>query len=816
MAYTYKKRVNTNSKHSSGFPGGDPFKKNPSTGGNCTWWAWGRFKEVYKLATGKSLSWNSGSGNACAFYRIMGNHGYKTGKTPRPGAIICWGYYGKAEGNPGHVAFVEQVYPNGDIEISQSGWSSGPIANRKITKSSGYKFGYNNDHFNGFIYNKVDFTNPDGSVAAGGGHDKSWYIKKYGTGAEVYFEMQKYKYSHKAICAVLGNMQQESGIRVKTGGSFDGNGSEGLCQWTFGRKTKMQKYAKEHSASSRWDSVDGQVAYLHYELTHNEKSGGKVLANNSLSLDNMTKEFERKFERAADKYANLPARVKYAKTWDSRMSGAGDAEGGAYSEGAQAAVNMQQRSSQLYSSENYKWASDQEEFQESEASRKSREKTKSIKDYLSSINVASPENKQSFAVPDYITIKPSNKKSTLIKSSTGILPIAQAMVECPFVEIDFNGVVVGTLRNSVDDFPNHISNLEVEKINGQIHKYTVNIVHQIRPGEDPNLFDRILSRARYNKISLKYGDYSSNVVYGDEKIFITDVVMNRDYVSSRISYTIHATSAGSLITSYKLNFQSQTNKPSTIINDLLYTNKETSDLLLEAFPGMKNKTTVNSNNLIPVNDSPLELDEKLNISPIEYINYLVSCMSNMTNSKNSIIRNSSYYITYENDYDNKMGGAYFNISEISSDTIPNYGNHIYEINVGYPDNNFVMSFSVDNESAWSLFYNNSSVASEYIYSIDKNGNRVKEYSPNLMSSSNPFNEIQKNWWTSMVHFPINASIVLKGLIKPIMLMDYVIINVVFYGQKHITSGAYIITGQRDTLSSDGFRSTLALTRVGAN
>ena len=180
MAYTYKKRVNTNKKHSINYPNNNPFKKNASTGGNCTWWAWGRFKEVYTKATGKSLSWTAGGGNACAFYRIMGNAGYKRGKTPKPGAIICWGYNGRAEGNPGHVAFVEYVYKNGDIEISQSGWSSGPLANRKITKKSGYKFGYNNDHFNGFIYNKVEFTNPDGTVVSGGGsgstadHPRSW------------------------------------------------------------------------------------------------------------------------------------------------------------------------------------------------------------------------------------------------------------------------------------------------------------------------------------------------------------------------------------------------------------------------------------------------------------------------------------------------------------------------------------------------------------------------------------------------------------------------------------------------------------------
>ena len=126
-----------------------------------------------------------------------------------------------------------------------------------------------------------------------------------------------------------------------------------------------------------------------------------------------------------------------------------------------------------------------------------------------------------------------------------------------------------------------------------------------------------------------------------------------------------------------------------------------------------------------------------------------------------------------------------------------------------------MGFSVDNDISWSILYNNYNIADEYIYSIDSNGNKIKNYSPNLMSSTTQLNEIQKNWWTQMTTFPINASVTLKGLMKPIMLMDYIIIKVVFYGQEHITSGVYVVTGQKDTLSSDGFRTTLALTRVGS-
>ena len=222
---------------------------------------------------------------------------------------------------------------------------------------------------------------------------------------------------------------------------------------------------------------------------------------------------------------------------------------------------------------------------------------------------------------------------------------------------------------------------------------------------------------------------------------------------------------------------------------------------------------VNSNNLIPSNDAVLDIDEKTNVNTIEYINYLVSCMSNVGNGVDDIIRKSTYYITYENDFYNQLGGAFFKIHEVANSVI-NASNNIYEVTVGYPDNNYVMGFSVDNNIAWSILYEKGNISDEFIYKIDDNGNKVKQFSPNLMTSSSNINETQKNWWTQMINFPVNASLTLKGLMKPIMLMDYIIVNVVFYGQQHITSGVYAITGQKDILSGEGFRTVLALTRIG--
>ena len=817
MAYTYKKRVNTASKYSIIYPNGNPFSRVSKTGGigNCTWWAWGRFKEVYNEATGKNLSWTAGAGNAGSFYRIMGKAGYKTGQTPKPGAIICWSYNGIKNGDSGHVAFVEQVYKNGDIEVSQSGYSSGCMANAKHTKSSNYKFSWNGAVFNGFIYNRVEFTNPDGTVAAVSAtadHPKSWYINKYGNEARVYFWLIKLGYSHKGTCATMGNISQESNFNTEII-SKDGYGSQGLCQWTGDRLSNLKSFAKKNGLS--WKTVEAQCKFLDHEL-QSYKSLRKKLVSGDGKLYDLTYDFCFTFERPAKAYANMTNRSNKAETYYKRYGGAGAGEGGIAEEEVEGSVgiNMQQRSSQLYSSANYQWVTQKDENEDTSKSTIQNQRNV-IKQYLQNIKIENPqEATSSGAVPDFIPLT-ATKRKTVDKIANSVLSVADAMIEAPFVELDLGGTIIGSYNNSVDKYPNHISKLEVDKINGEINKYAIELVHQIRAGEDPNLIDKIISKVRYSNIKIKYGDYQSNVIYGDENAIITDVNMNRDYVSSKITYTIYATSAGELVTSHKLNFPAKKDKPSNIINDLLYNNPNTSPLLLDAFPGMKDSSLVNSNNLIPTNDAELKIDEKYNISTIEYINYLVSCMSNISNDVNSIVRNSNYYISYENDFNNKLGGAFFKITEVKKDTInTSNSNSIFEVTVGYPDNNYVMGFNVDNDIAWSLLYENGAISDEYIYSIDDNGQQLKDYSPNLFSSSSLINEVQKNWWTQMVNFPVNASLTLKGLMKPIMLMNYVIVNVVFYGQKHVTSGVYTITGQKDTLSGEGFRTILSLTRVG--
>ena len=71
------------------------------------------------------------------------------------------------------------------------------------------------------------------------------------------------------------------------------------------------------------------------------------------------------------------------------------------------------------------------------------------------------------------------------------------------------------------------------------------------------------------------------------------------------------------------------------------------------------------------------------------------------------------------------------------------------------------------------------------------------YSPAISNNTQEYRTTEKDamWWSSVTQFPIKATLTLKGLLKAATLMSYVKINTYFYGQKHLSSGLYIINKQ---------------------
>ena len=139
------------------------------------------------------------------------------------------------------------------------------------------------------------------------------------------------------------------------------------------------------------------------------------------------------------------------------------------------------------------------------------------------------------------------------------------------------------------------------------------------------------------------------------------------------------------------------------------------------------------------------------------------------------------------------------------------------MDIGYPSGSYVSSFTVNSDNTWSILYDYSKEIQQpqYSYSINKEGDVVSVESPAITKSSKYLKttEADKTWWTQMTQFPITAKLTIKGLLRPTLLMTYIKVNTYFFGHKHVSSGLYIITRQEDSIDSNGYKTTLSLTRI---
>ena len=416
-----------------------------------------------------------------------------------------------------------------------------------------------------------------------------------------------------------------------------------------------------------------------------------------------------------------------------------------------------------------------------------------------------------------------------LRTKSASLLTFPSYVESPFVMVTVGEHTFGsyTIEGNFNkpgskvnvQYPNYITSLTAIKINGSVNQYTINIVYQIEAGNDPNLLDKIFSKVGYGKIKISYGDWMSPAfIYKEEEAMITNLTTEVDFANSRITYVLKCTSTSLMAISGNYYFPPVEDKPSNIIKDILY-DKNTTYKLLDVFPGMKNSTKVYSSGLIRTDDRIVKIEAKVGMDALSYINYLVTCMTSGTTDNTTGLRDSNYYLTICDDVNNEFGGSYFKITKVEANTTLKSLNNtnIYEVDIGYPGDTLVTGFKINNDNSWALLYDysNQVVDNNYTYEIDNSGNIQQVYSPNIMLSSKygRVTETQRNWWTQMTQFPITATLEIKGLLRPALLMTYVRINALFYGQRHISSGIYIITKQEDRVNSRGYRTILSLTRI---
>ena len=369
------------------------------------------------------------------------------------------------------------------------------------------------------------------------------------------------------------------------------------------------------------------------------------------------------------------------------------------------------------------------------------------------------------------------------------------------------------------NFPNFVNSLNITKVNGTVNTYTIGIVYQIAPGDDPNLIDKIFSSvSATRKLSLSYGDWRNPAsIYKEETALITNVTSSLDMSASRITYTVQCVSDALSLASAIYDFPAREAKPSDIIKEMI---KDVSYGLSSVFKGMVDFQRVLTSGLIASNDKKVKIEARQNMNIIEYLNFLVGAMTPVdSKSKDTIIQSGNYFLAIHDDITNALGGTYFEVKEVKADTkVSNYD--VYEVDVGYPGDNFVTQFSLTNNQQYTILYDYAGKIEQtkYIYSIDNNGQLSTQYAPSIARSKSLYKmtEQNKNWWSKVTQFPIEATLTIKGLTRPSILMSQVRINTVMYGQKHISSGLYIITKHQDKLDSNGYTTTLTLLRIGGD
>ena len=402
------------------------------------------------------------------------------------------------------------------------------------------------------------------------------------------------------------------------------------------------------------------------------------------------------------------------------------------------------------------------------------------------------------------------------------LLVGENLVEMPFIIVTIGGYTFGKFSKDIGttmnvSFPNMLDSMTVQKVNGLINNYSLKMIYAIRPGDDPNMIEKILgiSAQQSRSISITYGDYSQpNYIYRDEEAMITNITSQIDFKSSKITYNISAVSNSYKAQSASYDFESATAKPSDLIKATL---KDSKYGLNDIFKGM------NASNI----DEYIKGDDKtvsvpaMTCNPLVRITNLISYMQPLDAPQNGDLGYDTYTVKV---VDDRANGAHFEVVKIpysqaaNSNTVRSADS--FEVNIGYPDNNYVVNFAVNNENVYSILYNYNGVVNtnNNQYRINDQG-KIEVTSTPIIATNKAIREAtaaSKNWWNAMTTFPVTATLTLKGLLKPSILMDQLYIHSYFYGVKHTSSGIYVITKHVDTIDASGYRTTLNLTRIGGS
>ena len=411
---------------------------------------------------------------------------------------------------------------------------------------------------------------------------------------------------------------------------------------------------------------------------------------------------------------------------------------------------------------------------------------------------------------------------------------SQARVQAPWIKVIIGTYTFGVfIKKGIEDsktpegfysaynvqYPNYIQGLNIVKINGQVNQYTLKITYPVKPEDDPNFFEKVFSSvSQTRKIIFSYGDATQpSYIYKDEEALITDIRQQFDLTNCTIQYTVKAVSSAIIGKSGNFTFINSTPKKPSAEIKAVFKNKKYG--LQNIFTGM---SEANLDQLIAGDDKKVKLESKTNISPLDYITYLVSCMVPAGSTQNTLSKDI-YILTIHDDtiYDRlyndtiALNGPYFKVTKT-----PSYIEKAdaYEVDIGFNTSTIVTSFNIEKDENYSILYNYTGKLSQdnYTYRLTNDGTWETVFAPMYTSGNDQYLTRAEDivWYTKMTKFPINATLKINGLLRPATLMQFIRLNVVFPGgRKHISSGLYIVTKQIDDISGSGYTTTLSITRI---
>jgi len=408
---------------------------------------------------------------------------------------------------------------------------------------------------------------------------------------------------------------------------------------------------------------------------------------------------------------------------------------------------------------------------------------------------------------------------------------SQARVQVPWIKVTIGEYTFGIFddqtklwSNSADGFydryevqyPQYMHSLNIIKINGQVNTYRLEIYYPVSHLDDPNFFEKVFSSvSKTRKILFTYGDAENPAyIYKNEEAIITSISQSFDLPNSVIQYTVQAVSSAALSTdgSITMPAPSKKVKPSDEIKKLFKNNKS----LQNTFTGM---SVADLDSLIAGDDAEVEIESKINISAIDYINYLAGCM--VPSGSAPGLSKDIYILTFYDDTvsnadrNKSKKGPYFKVTKTS--TVMEHS-EAYEVDIGINTSTIVRNFQIEHNDNYSIYYDYQNVnhPEQYVRRINNEGEWEDVFAPTSMARSNRYSTTASDqvWWTKVTQFPINATITVQGLLRPATLMQYLRLNVIFPGgQKHLSSGLYIVTRQVDNIDASGYTTQLSLTRI---